>query len=105
MRYPAGISLWTLFPPSLVPRVSVAIPTLVAGDPHMVTAGSPPVPLDVNAGWSDANHNLGGRGAQGKSTYKNQPQQSFKNHTNISFFPYTAIPTAVQNVSARPSRV
>jgi hypothetical protein len=59
----------------------------------------------MNPGWRYANHNLGGRRAQGQRADKNQSHQSFKNHTNISFFPYTAIPTAVQNVSARPSRV
>src|ERR1017187_10026926 len=105
MRYPALVRLWRHFPPSLVPSVSVAIPTMVPGNPHMVTAGSPTAPLDMNPGWRYANHNLGRRGAHGQRAYKNQSQQSFKNHTNISSSPYTAIPTAVQNVSARPSRV
>src|ERR1039457_3898932 len=105
MRYPALVRLWRHFPPSLVPRVSVAVPTMVPGNPHMVAAGSPPAPLDVNPGWSDANYNLGRRGAQGQRAYKNQSHQSFKNHTTISSSPYTAIPTAAQNVSARPSRV
>src|ERR1019366_2113282 len=39
MRYPAGTRTWRLFPPSLLPTVSVAIPTMVPGHPHMVTAG------------------------------------------------------------------
>src|ERR1035441_1384719 len=78
---------------------------MVPGNPHMVTAGRRSAPLDVNPGWSDANHNLGRRRAQGQCAYKNQSHQSFKNHTTISSSPYTAIPTAVQNVSARPSRV
>src|ERR1035441_1227737 len=78
---------------------------MVPGNPHMVTAGRRSTPLDVNAGRSDANYNLGRRRAQGQRAYKNQSHQSFKNHTTISSSPYTAIPTAVQNVSARPSRV
>jgi len=86
MRHPAGIPLWTLFPPSLVPGVSVAIPTLVSGNPHMVTAGSPPALLDMNPGWRDANHNLGGRRPQGQGTNKDQSHQSFKNHITISFY-------------------
>jgi hypothetical protein len=92
MRYPAGTRLWTLLPPSLIPGVSVAIPTLVPGNPHMVTAGSPPTLLDVNTGWSDANHNIGRCGAEGQRGCKNQSHQSFKNHTTISFSPYTVMP-------------
>src|ERR1039457_5981375 len=67
---PALVRLWRLFPSSLVPGVSVAIPTMVSGNPHMVTAGSPPAPLDVNPGRSDANPNLGRRGAPGPRAYQ-----------------------------------
>src|ERR1035438_9431873 len=106
MRDPALVRLWRHFPPSLVPSVSVAIPTMVPGNPYMITAGRGATPLDTNPGWRNADHNLGGgRGTEGQRAYKNQSQQSFKKHTNISSSPYTAIPTAVQNVSARPSRV
>src|ERR1019366_1972361 len=103
VRDPALVRLWRHFPPSLVPSVSVAIPTMVPGNPHMVTAGSPTGPLDMNPGWRYANHNLGRRGAQGQRAYKNQSQQSFKNHTNISSSPYTAIPTAVQTFQRAPA--
>src|ERR1017187_3815853 len=90
MRYPAGVRLWRLLPPSLVPVVGVAIPTMVPGNPHIVTSGLRSTVLDVNAGRSDANPNLsGGRAAEDQRAYKNQSHQSFKNHTKISFSTYT----------------
>src|ERR1035441_1503568 len=104
MRDPALTRPWRHFPPSLVPSVSVAIPTMVPGNPYMITAGWRSTPLDANAGWSDTNHNLGGGcGTEGQRAYKNQSQQSFKNHTNISSSPYTAIPTAVQTFQRAPA--
>ena len=39
MRYPAAMRPWRLFPPSREPGVTLAIPTLVPGNPNMVTAG------------------------------------------------------------------
>src|ERR1017187_6435620 len=44
MRYPVGAWPRSLFPPSRGPGVSVAIPTLVSGNPDMGTAGGRPAP-------------------------------------------------------------
>src|SRR5450759_258352 len=88
MRYPVGTRTWRLFPPSLVPTVSVAIPCLLPGNPHVLTAGRPPPPLIHSTGWPDANHHVGRRGAEGQRACKNQSQQSLKKHNNFSFSQY-----------------
>src|SRR5450756_1527221 len=95
MRYPVGTRTRRLFPPSLVPTVSVAIPTLVPGNPHMLTARCPPPPLIHRSRWPDANHHVGRYGAEGQRACKNQSQQSLKKHNNFSFSPYqTANPSS-----------
>src|ERR1035441_5818664 len=85
MRYPVGTRAGRLFPPSLVPGVSVAIPTLVPGNPHMVTGGARRPPLDDCTRWRQANHNIGSHGAEGQGACKKQSHQSLKNHTKLSF--------------------
>src|ERR1035441_10804597 len=53
MRYPVGAWPRRLFPLSRAPGVSVAIPTLVSGNPDMVTAGG-------GGGGCGFNHRGGG---------------------------------------------
>jgi hypothetical protein len=52
----------------------------------MVTAGRRRPFLDFNARGRNANHNIGRRGAEGQRAYKNQSDQSLKNHNTLSFF-------------------
>src|ERR1019366_1601787 len=85
MRYPAGMPPWRLFPPSRAPGVSVAIPTLVPGNPPIVTAGRRPPRFDYSTGWRDANHNIGRRGAEGQRACKANPINRLKSITHPSF--------------------
>jgi hypothetical protein len=84
MRYPVGTRPWRLFPPSPVPGVSVAIITMVPGNPHMVTAGPPHPPFSYSTGWRDANYNIGRRSAEDQRACKNQSYQSLKKHNTLS---------------------
>src|ERR1039458_4397533 len=89
MRYPMGMPPWRLFPPSRTPGVSVAIPTMVPGYPHMVRAGPRRPPLHYDMGWPDANHNFRRRrGAEDQRARKHQSDQSLKNHYKLSFSDY-----------------
>ena len=85
MSYPVGTRTWRLFPPSRGPGVGVAIPTLVPGNPHMVTAGRRRPLLDYNTRWRDANHNIGRHGTEDHRACKNHSDQSFKNHKHTPF--------------------
>src|ERR1039458_10236220 len=85
MRYPAGTWPWRLFPPSRGPGVRVAIPTLVSGNPDMVTAGRRRPLLDLNTGRRAFNHNIGRDIGEGHRARQNQPEQSFKNHNTLLF--------------------
>jgi len=80
MRYPVGMRTWRLFPPSRGPDVGVAIPTMLPGNPYVVTTGWWRPPLDHCMWRPDPNYNIGGAGAESQRTHKNQSHQSFKNH-------------------------
>jgi hypothetical protein len=84
MRFPTGMRPWRLFPPSRGPGVSVAIPPMVPGNPHMVgTRWTTPI-LDYDTRWRDADQDLGRQRAEGKRTCKNQSNQSSRKHNTLS---------------------
>ncbi len=80
MRYPPGMRAGRLLPSSLSPDVSTAIPTVVPGNPHMLTAGRGAPSLDYYMRRPDANHNICGRGAESQRACKDQSDQTLKNH-------------------------
>jgi len=61
VSYPMGARTRTTFPPAGFPDITVAIPTMVPGNPLMFAAGRPPPGLDPNVGWPDANDDFTGR--------------------------------------------
>jgi hypothetical protein len=72
MRYPTGMWPRWLLPPSRVPCVSIAIPTVVSVNPHIARSGRHPPRFDYSRGRRDANHNFGHRGAEGQPACKNR---------------------------------
>lgn len=65
MRYPAPMGLWRLFPAARSPGISFAIPSVVSGDPHMVTAGCRPASLNHSMRRGNAYYNIGCHSAEG----------------------------------------
>jgi hypothetical protein len=84
MRFPTGMRPWRLFPPSRGPGVSVAIPAMVPGNPHMVGARWATPILDYDTRWRDANHNFSRQRAEGQRTCKNQSDQPSRKHNTLS---------------------
>jgi hypothetical protein len=104
MGYPMGTGPRRLFPPSRGPDVSVAFPTMVPGNPHMVTAGPRRTPLVYSMGWRDANHNIDGCGVERERACKNQSDQSFKKHNaNLHFLVPNREPTPAAGEHYHPS--
>jgi hypothetical protein len=86
MLHPAGVPPWGLFPPSGVPRVSIAIPAMVPVNPHIAAAGRRPTRFDYGTRWRETNHNLRRRGAEGQRSSKNQSDQTLIHHNTHSLF-------------------
>jgi hypothetical protein len=71
VSHPTGARPWTLLPSSGHPLIRVALPTLIAGNPHIVAAGRPIPPLAVGPRRSNANHEIRGHGAGRQDTREN----------------------------------
>jgi len=64
--HPVSVGAWRQFPSSGDPHISIAIPTMIAGDPYMASAGSHNPRFNNIVRWSNPNYNLGSRGAEGQ---------------------------------------
>jgi hypothetical protein len=84
VSHPTGARLGTLFPSSGYPLIRLALPTLIARNPHIVAAGRSIPPLALGPRWSNANHKIGSHGAERQDTRENDTGQEFAKHKSSS---------------------
>jgi hypothetical protein len=58
---------------------------MVAADPYVIATGRRPTSLHDSARWSNANNNVGGRGAESQRTGENKSDQPFMEHSFLFF--------------------
>ena len=63
--HPASVRARRQLPSTGNPHIRMAVPTMIACDPHMPPAGSWNTRLNNLARWSNTNYNFGARGAKG----------------------------------------
>jgi hypothetical protein len=81
VRYPALVRLRRHLPASGGPYISVAVPTLIPVNPHVIAAGRRPAMLDDSYWWTKTNYNVSSRGAESQRTGKNNSDQPFMKHS------------------------
>jgi hypothetical protein len=89
VRYPALVRLRRHLPASGGPLISVAIPTMISVNPHVIAAGRRPAMLDDGDWWTKTNYNVSSRGAESQRTGKNNSDQPFMKHSFL-FLLHTA---------------
>jgi hypothetical protein len=81
VRNPALVWLRRHLPASGVPLISVAVPTMIPVNPHVIAAGGRPAMLDDGDWWTKTNYNICRRGAESQRTGKNNSDQPFMKHS------------------------
>jgi hypothetical protein len=81
VRYPALVRLRRHLPTSAGPYISIAIPTVIPVNPHVIAAGRSPAMLDNSDWWTKTNYNVSSRGAESQRTGKNNSDQPFMKHS------------------------
>ena len=71
VRYPALVRLRRHLPASGGPHISIAVPTMIPVNPHVIAAGRSPAMLDYGDWWTKTNYNVGSRGAESQRTGEN----------------------------------
>ena len=95
--HPSGVRARRQFPSSWDPHIGIAIPTMVAGDPNMIPAGSHSTPLNDLMRWSNPNYNLGSRGAEGQPNSENESNQTLTEHS----FPFLLLASQIGRPGTR----
>jgi len=80
VRYPALVRLGRHLPASGAPYISVAVPTMIPVNPHVIAAGRRPAMLDDGNWWTKTNYNISSRGAESQRTGENNSDQPFMKH-------------------------
>jgi len=80
VRYPSGVRTRPGLPSAAFPSIGVPAPTMIAGNPHMVSTGRRRPSLDSSEGRRDSNHDIGGWRAECQYSSENTPHQSSTKH-------------------------
>src|SRR5689334_16477795 len=84
MRYPMGVRTRAGLPSAGFPLVGPAVPTMVTGNPDMISTRRRGSPLDSNVRWPDADHDVGCSCAEHQYPSEDKPDHNSTKH-NISF--------------------
>ena len=82
MGYPAPMRLRRPFPASRGPGIGIAFPPVIAGHPHMVTAGSLSSVLGHGMWRPDLYDDICGRSTEDERACEYESDESIKKHTS-----------------------
>src|ERR1700733_200485 len=86
MRNPYLMRVRRLIPFASGPHVSVSVPAMIPGNPHIARAWRSPPLLHDRVGRRHLNHNLISRDIERQCRSENQTNQSLAKHSPLSFF-------------------